>query len=158
MARGSASPCSTPRKTRHCSRAKTVWIGFRVFYGFLHREDMRRTEAAELQFKDVDLDQETIALDENKTDNPRRWKLSPGVADALRAWRDLRNAEDDHLVFIDENGGALELNHLANRTREHLATAGLTRADLTSTGELKHLRTALLPPLLRHPFACARQE
>jgi len=40
-------------------------------------------------------------------------------------------------VFIDENGGALELNHLADRTREHLALAGLTRADLTSTGDLK---------------------
>ena len=26
---------------------ETVWVGFRVFYGFLHREGMRRTEAAE---------------------------------------------------------------------------------------------------------------
>ncbi len=125
-----------------CTR---VPFGFRLFYGFLHREGVRRAEAADLQWKDLDLENETIALDENKTDHPRWWKLSPGVADALQAWRDHRRsrADDkerddaDDLVFVEENGGALELNHLADRVRAHLLDAKLERADLTSTGALK---------------------
>jgi integrase len=118
---------------------------FRLLYGFLHREGMRRSEAAGLQWKDLDFDNETISLDDNKTDHARWWKLSPGVAEALRTLRDHRRAKADDkerddsedFVFVEENGGALELNHLADRLRVHLATAKLDRSDLTSTGPLK---------------------
>jgi integrase len=116
---------------------RAVPLGLRIFYGFLHREAMRRGEAVALQFKDLDLDHETVALDENKTDHPRWWKLSPGVADVLRYWRDHREAGPSDLVFIDENGGELDLNHMADRARVHLEAAGVDRADLFSTGPLK---------------------
>jgi integrase len=114
-----------------------VWIGLRLFYGFLHREGMRRSEATALQVMDVDLEHETIALDENKTNHPRWWKLSPGTARALKRWFEVREAKPTDLVFIDENGGPLEVDHMADRVRAHLVAAKLDRADLTSTGPLK---------------------
>src|SRR5690606_3949145 len=46
-------------------------------------------------------------------------------------------AQPEDPVFIDENGGPLELQHLANRARDALRAAGLTRADLFSRGPLK---------------------
>ena len=130
-------PILYPSEDAALLRCQKVWVGYRLFYGFLHREGMRRSEAAQLQLSDIDLDHEVVTLDENKTNHPRWWRLSPGVADALRAWRDLRNAEDNQLVFIEENGGAFELNHLADAVRTHLADAEITRADLTSVGPLK---------------------
>src|SRR5690606_26206795 len=114
-----------------------VPLCLRAYFGFLHREGMRRSEAALLQWRDLDLDHETIALDENKTDHPRWWKLAPGVAAALKTWRDQRKAGPEDPDFIDENGGALELQHLANRARDALRTAGLDRPDLFLRGPLK---------------------
>jgi len=113
---------------------------------------MRRTEAAELRFKDIDLDHETIALDENKTDNPRWWKLSPGVADALRAWRDLRNAEDGPSRLHQRKRRRPRAQPPRRSHPRALGRRGLTRADLTSNRRTEaSLRPALLPPLLRDP-------
>lgn len=61
---------------------------------------MRRGEAAALQWRELDLDHEVVRLDENKTDSPRWWRLGPGVADALAAWRNVRGeVGPDELVF-----------------------------------------------------------
>jgi integrase len=61
-----------------------------MFYGFLHREGTRRSEAGAMTWSDFDLLRGVVVLDENKTNDPRAWALSPGVAEALQAWRELR--------------------------------------------------------------------
>jgi integrase len=60
--------------------------------------------------------------------------LSPGVAEALRAWRELRsrNGEDvtdDAPVFVDEQGKPIS-GRMADQYREHLRAAGITRPVL----------------------------
>jgi integrase len=65
--------------------SSAVPLEWRMFYGFLHREGTRRSEAGALTWSDIDLDRGVVVLDENKTNDPRAWALSPGVADALRA-------------------------------------------------------------------------
>jgi len=113
-------------------------LAYRVFYGFLHREGMRRSEAALLQWRDLDLEHGTVNLDENKTDHPRWWKLAPGVAEALEDWwARCGEPASDARVFTDEHGRPLTLDHLAETTRAHLRKAGLDRADLYSTGPNK---------------------
>jgi len=112
-----------------------VPLPWRVFYAFLHREGPRRSEAARLAWSDFDLDRGAVALDENKTDDPRAWALSPGVPEAMRAWRDLRarqgaDVSDDALVFVDEDGQPIGKWHAAAKYREHLQAAGITRAIL----------------------------
>jgi integrase len=59
----------------------------RLFFGVLEREGMRREEAADLRWSDVDLARGVVRLDENKTDDPRAWSLDAGVAAALGIWR-----------------------------------------------------------------------
>lgn len=72
-------------------------------------------------------------LDENKTDDPRAWALSPGVVRALRAWRALRAAEgapvgpDDPVFVLREDGRKYDA---AKLFREHLCAAGIDRAEL----------------------------
>ena len=57
-------------------------------------------------------------LDENKTDDPRSWALDPGVARALKMWKEAYCKDpkvDDH-VFVDPTAGApLHTLHLADR-------------------------------------------
>ncbi len=117
--------------------ASSVPLAWRIYYGFLHREGVRREEAASLQVKDIDFTHETVSLDENKTDHPRFWKLAPGVAAALKLYVAMRDAGPDDFLFIDENGGPLRLDHMAHRVRRHLKLAELSRPDLTSTGKNK---------------------
>ncbi len=130
-------PILYPSEDTKLLACATVPLEWRLYYGFLHREGMRKSEAADLQFRDLDLDNGTISLDENKTDNARWWKLGPGVAAALATWRKRRKAGPDDLVFVEANGGALTAQHMADRVRGHLADAGIDRADITSTGPNK---------------------
>ena len=88
-----------------------------------------------MAWSDFDLDRGAVALDENKTDDPRAWALSPGVPEAMRAWRDVRacagaDVSDDALVFVDEDGQPIGKWHAAAKYREHLQAAGITRAIL----------------------------
>jgi integrase len=111
-----------------------VPLEWRMFYGFLHREGTRRSEAGALTWSDIDLDRAVVVLDDNKTNDPRAWALSPGVAEALCAWRELRarNGEDvgdDARVFVDEEGEPIS-GRMADQYREHLRAAGITRPVL----------------------------
>jgi integrase len=130
-------PILYPSEDAQLLAAKKVPIGFRLLFGFLHREGMRRGEAVALQFKEIDFEHETIALDENKTDHPRWWKLSPGTARVLKRWQELRGAGANDLVFADESGAGFDIDHMAGRLRGYLKRAELTRADLYSTSPLK---------------------
>lgn len=62
-------------------------LNYRVAYAFLHREGMRKGEARRLVRGDVDLHKGIMSLDENKTDRPRSWVLTPGVVRVLDRWK-----------------------------------------------------------------------
>ncbi len=112
-----------------------VPLEYRVFYGFLHREGLRVNEAARLTWSDFDLDRGSVVLDVNKTNDPRAWALSSGVARAIRAWRMLLaehgiSTKDSDFVFVDLHGERVNINHTAAKYREHLVAAGITRSVL----------------------------
>jgi integrase len=128
----------------------------RLFFGVLAREGMRREEAASLRWRDLDLERGVVRLDENKTDDARAWALDPGVARALKLWRDHFSPEaeqaetterraarlaDEH-VFHDE-GQALYVDQMAEQLRADLKAAGVTRAELFE-------RTAVRQPIRVH--------
>lgn len=102
----------------------TVPIWRRVFYGFLAREGLRAGEALALTWRDLDLDAGTVRLDTNKTDDPRAWALSDGVAVALARFRP-ETAEPGDLVFNVLNAG-----RLAESFRTDLESAKVDRAEL----------------------------
>jgi integrase len=113
-----------------------VPLARRMFYGFLNREGCRASEAAKLTRHDFDLDRGAVKLDENKTDDPRAWALSPGVAGAVRAWIAYREAETGARldvsapIFTDEGGEPIDLTHAAACFRSDLRAAGITRPEL----------------------------
>jgi integrase len=104
--------------------------------GFLSREGMREGEALTLTWGDLDLARGAIRLDKNKTDDPRAWALDPGVAEALRFYRDRRRtAAPTSPVFVDPNGEPHTKFGLADTLRDHLALIGLLheRPELFTT-------------------------
>ncbi len=131
-------PILYPGEDRTLLACDRVPLAFRILYGFLHREGVRRGEAAALQWRDLDLENGTISLDENKTDHPRWWRLAPGVTETLERWAAIRGTvEPEEHVFTDQHGRPLQLDHLAETIRAHLKEAGLERADLYSSGPNK---------------------
>ncbi len=127
-------------KLMACTGAKGVPLAYRLLYGFLEREGMRRGEAQQLTFEDLDIDTGAISLNENKTDDPRTWALDPGTRRALKIWKDeyRKGAKSSDLVFVDPGGDPLDWEHLADRLREHLAVAGVTRQELFKTTSARH--------------------
>jgi integrase len=117
----------------------SIPLVLRVLFGFLDREGMREGEALGLRWCDLDLVRGAVVLDANKTDDPRAWALSPGVAKALKAWRERwrPNAKPSDPVFTlsdreteEERAHTLSPFGIAGVFREHLRTAGVTRAEL----------------------------
>jgi integrase len=94
----------------------------RLLWGFLIREGCRVSEALALRWSDLDLQHGAVRLDENKTDDPRAWALSPGVAAALAQFR----GEPEALVFEPP----AEPERLATRLRRDLKLAGINRPEL----------------------------
>jgi integrase len=118
-------------------QAERVPLLRRLFYGILHREGMRREEAARLTWADIDLENGTISLDENKTDHARWWNLDAGCVEALKLWRaEQGDAGDADLVF-SQQGVPLSMDHCAERLRADMVKAGIDRPDLYSSGGLK---------------------
>ena len=138
-----------PDEDRKLLASPSVPLVWRVFYGFLDREGLRSGEAASLDLGDVDLDRGAVNLDQNKTDDPRTWALSPGVVAGLRAWLALRAKLADAPLppsaplFVDENGARVDVEgrSMARMFRVHLRAAGVDRAELhTSTGTRQQIR------------------
>jgi hypothetical protein len=132
---GKAKGWVYPDEDATLGASSNVAIEYRVFYGFLHREGPRVNEAARLTWSDFDLDRGSVVLDVNKTNDPRAWALSPGVARGLRAWRMLLaqhgvSTNGSDFVFVDLHGAPLSQRHSAERYREHLLAAGIDRAVL----------------------------
>ena len=76
-----------PANDRALLACADVPFGYRLLWGFLAREGMREGEALALTWECADLVRGMVRLDENKTDDPRAWALNPGVARALRVYR-----------------------------------------------------------------------
>lgn len=142
--------------------ALDVPLCYRVFYGFLAREGMRRGEAAALTWRELDLKRGAVSLDENKTDDPRAWALDPGAARALERWRQLRRPKRSERVFIDDEGRSIVTDDGKGvpRFHRHLEAAEVDRAELFE-------RTATRIPIRVHDLratfitvslACGRTE
>lgn len=99
-----------------------VPLARRVLYGFLAREGCRCEEALSLAWTDLDFVRGVVRLDENKTNDPRAWALSPGVTAALELWR---KRSTTGLVFAVDNEA-----RLAEVFRADLATAKVNRPEL----------------------------
>lgn len=102
----------------------------RVYYGVLAREGMRPSEGTLLELTDLDAERGTIALDINKTRDPRTWVTDPGVVRALRRWIELRPRAKSIRVFVSAGGAPLRADGRAELFREDLRTAGIERAAL----------------------------
>jgi integrase len=110
-------------------------LGRRIAYGYLHREGHRKGEVVVMTWSDLDLVRGIIKLDRNKTDHPRMWKLSPGVAAALAGWKKLRgDMKETDRVFVERDGSRIDFEHLAAILRADLKTAGVIRAELFEKG------------------------
>jgi integrase len=106
----------------------------RAFWGFLCREGCRVSEALAMRWTDLDLERGIVRLDKNKTDDPRAWALSPGVAAALKS---LRPKPAEGLVFPQP----ADPLSLATDLRARLVEAGVKRPELhTATAERMALR------------------
>jgi integrase len=101
---------------------RSIGLVYRLFYGFLDREGLRKTEGALLTWADLDLERGVITLDENKTDDARAWVLDPGVVRALKWWKEKQGgkAEQPMRVF-SVDGDGIGARQLAAAFRGHLA-------------------------------------
>lgn len=131
--KGRAKGWLYPDEDARLLACRDIPLSWRVFYGFLHREGCRRSEAILLRWLALDLVRGTIHLDVNKTDEPRMWALDAGTVAGMRAWQAMVAPEDlsEH-VFLDESGEPMDGvdKHFAARFRRHLQAAGITRSEL----------------------------
>jgi integrase len=111
---------------RNAKGEVVVPLAYRVAYAFLHREGMRKGEAAHLTWGDVDLAKGLVSLDENKTDRPRSWVLDPGVAKVLAAWKKVCGKPASSAPVFRE----VAWDKLAPAYRTHCEEVGVTRARL----------------------------
>lgn len=98
-----------------------------------------------------------IASAHNET---QRARLTP-VAETLGAWRSLRaDPDDSSRVFVEHDSDGLDIEHLAQRLRDHVRKAGVVRHELHERGIN---RGRLTVHCLRHSFvtralACGKNE
>ncbi|WP_438012004.1 tyrosine-type recombinase/integrase [Sorangium sp. So ce321] len=119
-----------PDEDRRLMAAVGIPLSYRIYYGFLIREGMRADEAGRLEPSDLDLERGAVVLDENKTDGPRAWALSPDVVRALRAY--FAMCPPKERVFMGPSGHLPGRNGAQN-FRNHLRRAGIHRPELFET-------------------------
>jgi integrase len=68
-----------PAEDRALLACGDVPLLHRMFYGLLVREGLRVSELLGLTWDGVDLVNNVLTLDKNKTNDPRSWALDPGV-------------------------------------------------------------------------------
>lgn len=106
-------------------RCAAIPLGRRAFYGFMTRNGARPSEAAELVWGDVDLDNGTVNLDHTKSDTPRFWMMDADVVAVLVRLKPEGALPTDR-VFTDIACG----KDRAAQFRRDLKTAGCTRQAL----------------------------
>ncbi|XXX77692.1 tyrosine-type recombinase/integrase [Sorangium sp. So ce134] len=122
-----------PDEDKRLMAAVDIPLPYRIYYGFLIREGMRADEAGRLEPSDLDLERGAIVLDENKTDDPRAWALSPDVVRALRVY--FAMCPPKQRVFSRPSGLPLPGRDGAKIFRDHLRCAGIERPELFETTE-----------------------
>lgn len=123
-----------PDEDQALLRCEDVPLAYRILFGFLAREGCRASEAIAISWADLDLKRGSITLDENKTDDPRAWALDPNVVKALAWWK--RNGAPASGPFA-----GLTSRHLADRLRDALRAAGVTREALfANTNRRMHIQ------------------
>jgi integrase len=145
-----------------------VW---RLFFGFLTREGLRREDAATLEWSNLSLGLDGAAghlvLDVTKNGRGASWALDPGTTEALRRWQ--RMCPPGPWVFPAEalpryrrrrRGQALHVDHAGEILRRALEKAGVDREKLFQSG---NNRLQLRAHDLRATFvtlalACGRSE
>lgn len=115
-----------------------VDLDLRALVGFLDREGMRKSEAARLEWSDIDLQRGAVRLDKNKTDDPRAWKLDPGVAEFLRWWHERRKDAGPYVFGAKGGERPRNMRHLADELRDALKIAGVDRSDLFERSESRN--------------------
>ncbi len=133
-----AKACLYPAEDAKLLACEAVPVERRLAYGILAREGMRASELGALRWRDVDLEHGRLRLDENKTDDPRAWALSPDVARALAWWKkEAAGTANDLVLRIDLANGAWWLRGDDGWTEGDktkgpgdLRTAGVTRREL----------------------------
>ena len=109
----------------------------RLFYGMLAREGLRSSELLNLEWADVDVERGVLALDQNKTSDPRSWSMDPGVVRALKIWKasftgsPLPNSK----IVTSKCGATIDPYAAASSLRAHLQIAGVERSQLFESNE-----------------------
>ncbi|HEX4476808.1 MAG TPA: site-specific integrase, partial [Polyangiaceae bacterium] len=121
-----------PSEDRALLACKAVPLAHRLLYGFLTREGMRTSEATALRWELLDLERGTVSVEtQNKTDDYRMRPIDRHVAEALLAWRSQSpKRKPADLVFVDPKGHPLDADRLAERLRDHLKLAEVSRREL----------------------------
>jgi integrase len=129
--------CLLPSEDARLMLCVQVPLVERLLYGVLVREGFRVSELLELTWAAFDLANGSVVLDDNKTDDPRAWALDPGVAEALRIWKELsaKARPASAKVFQHLDGKAIDRYEAAERLRDYLKLAGVTRAQLFERSE-----------------------
>ncbi len=127
----------------------------RLFAGFMAREGMRHEEGAGLDWADVDLDRGFIRLEENKTDDPRRWQMNAGCLRALKRWHEIQGRPARSApIFVDTSGKRLRVT--AEDLRAAYLAAKVDRPELhtgartTSPSGFHGLRSLFVTEALAH--------
>jgi len=77
-----------PKEEAALMANRDIDIRYWILLGFLAREGPRKTEARLMEWDDFDLENGTVTLDKNKTNDPRSWPLDAGVVRALVKWKE----------------------------------------------------------------------
>jgi integrase len=109
----------------------TIPLNRRLTYGILHREGLRRGDLETLRWRQLDLEHGTLRIESDKTNHPRMFLLTAGVAETLRRWKKTKGAvSPDDLVLVDHTNKLPDMDHLAALLRHDLRKAGVTRSEL----------------------------
>jgi integrase len=112
------------------------------------REGMRASELASLKWRDVDLQHGRVRLDENKTDDPRAWALSPDVTRTLAWWKKRTDGGDgDFVIRLDLSQGP---RWLRGKTWDPKTRHKKEIGDLRTAGIELFERTASRQPIRLH--------
>jgi integrase len=145
-------PCIAPKERGYIfpeeDAALMAHVGvpliWRLFFGFVTREGMRRENAATVEWDNFTLNLSGpghIVLDETKNGRGASWALDPGTTEALRRWQ--RICPPGPWVFPTEalprfrrrrSGKPLHVDHAAEILRAALKGAGVARPKLFQNG------------------------
>lgn len=125
--------------------AVDVPLVWRLFFGFLAREGLRREDAATLEWSNLSLGLDGsmghLVLDETKNGRGASWAMDSGTTEALRRWQ--RRCPSGPWVFPTEAlprhrrrrcGQPLHVDHAGEILRRALRLAGVEREKLFQNG------------------------